>query len=450
MPVMLNSLAPILTGPTLVEELLKRLTQWAVNVSKQKRARVFLLDRARQELHCRSTDTKEAYALRLPIGQGLHGEAFSSGTLRRGRSAETGDALLVAPVFSPTTNQTEESEVIALLELAGESLEEFDEERLAHVTEGVARVLTHARLDDSRLAPERITELVGSSASMLDLYAAMQQLATVRTPIVLSGAYGVGKSRIATAIHHLALGKSAPLVTVHCHTEQAFVEAELFGLPSTATSTGERMLGAIERASNGTLLVEQVNLLPSATQERLIEQAELCNARVIATVLRVTSANGTNPPIADQLASALRTQICPIPTIAERGPDDVAMLARHFVREWTLRFQRPNLSIDTTCLARLRSQSWPGNVQALERCLESAVLVCDGDTIEARHLCLPGPGGNSTASDSIPSGLLLADAEERYILRTLTENSQNRTRTANSLGIGRNTLVRKIKQYQNK
>ena len=344
--------------------------------------------------------------------------------------------------------------MIALLEVTsdreGMEIGPADEKRLSSVAEGVARVLTHARLDDSRHAPERITGLIGKSAAMLALYAAVERAANVRTPVLLVGACGVGKTRIATAIHHLQLGQNAPLITVQCHPEHAFAEAELFGLPRSATSAGEYLPGAAERASGGTLLVEQIDLLPVDAQKKLLEYAQRCDARIVATVLRAPSPRGAIPGPVNHLARELQVETLNVPSIAERGPDDVAMLALHFVRDWAGRLQRSEMSISSSALARLRSQSWPGNVHELEKCLQSAVLACDGDSIEVRHLHLPSAGAGGTATDSIPSGLLLADAEERYILRTLTEHQQNRTRTATSLGIGRNTLVRKIKQYQNK
>ncbi|MCP4449748.1 MAG: sigma-54-dependent Fis family transcriptional regulator [Myxococcales bacterium] len=452
----LNSLAPILVGPSLVEDLLKRVSQWVISVTNCQHARLYLIDRHRQELHCRVNDSPGTYELRLPISRGLHGQVVSQQGGRIGRSADAGESLLVVPVFSPTRGpaSSQKPEVIALLEVANRGVGHLfvpeDEQRLIEVAEEVARVLAHARLDDSRHAPQRITGIVGNSAAMLDLYAGMESVAASCTPLTLLGAHGVGKTRIATAIHHLGSGAHAALVTLLCHAEHACLEAELFGVHRSPAGQEVPMPGALERAAGGTLIIEHVDLLSLDTQERLVDRVRQLDVRIIATLLHSDSLEGQGEPLERRLAPALFVRRLTVPTLAQRGPDDVGMLTHHFVREWSSRLRRPNLGIDAGALTRLRAQEWRGNVRELERCIQSAVLASSEDTIEAHHLCLPGEQAGATASDSIPSGLLLADAEERYILRTLTENSQNRTRTASSLGIGRNTLVRKIKQYRNK
>ncbi len=449
MKVVLSQLAPLLAGPSLVEDVITQLASWAAQAADCRYVRLFRIDRARHELHCRMTNGSELYEIRVPARRGLHGQVLETHKPQTGRAVETGAALLMVPVFSVDSNPNDSREVIAVLEFAHKSVglpfSTGEETKLMEVAECVARVLSHARLDDSRRAPGRITEIVGNSDAMLALYAQIQDAAASDAPVLLTGAHGTGKSLVARAIHHLSSRRHRAFVSLRHHSEPEFLEAELFGV----SGAEEQFPGAIRRAQGGTLFAKQLTALPESSQARLLEQAAQLRVRLIVSRSIRAAANGNQHVSRGPLADVFQAQTLAIPSLLERGPDDVTSLARHFVREWAYRLQVPNLSIDDKALARLRSQSWPGNVQELEKCIQSAVLCCS-DAIGEDDLCLPGVGHGGELSDSIPSGLLLADAEERYILRTLTENKENRTRTASSLGIGRNTLVRKIKQYRNK
>jgi DNA-binding NtrC family response regulator len=450
MNTVLSQLAPLLAGPSLVEDVITRLAKCAADVSGSSEVRLFRIDRARHELHCRMANGADVYEIRVPAGRGLHGQVVKNQEIQRGRSPETGAPLSVVPVFSQTASPDRAREVIAVLEFAnrngGQSFEAEDEGKLTGVADHVARVLAHARLDDSRRAPGRITEVIGNSDAMLALYSQIQDVAASDVPVTLVGAHGSGKSLIARVIHHLGPRRNRALTSLRNHSESYFLEAELFGVPGAE----EHFQGAIQRAQGSTLLVEQLASLPDSSQARLLQLASQLEVRLIITHNISCATNSNHEVSRGPWADSFQAQTLNVPTLAERGPDDITSLARHFVREQACRLQVPDLSIDDKALARLRSQPWPGNVQELEKCIQSAVLSCDGQAIGLDDLCLPGAAKGGAPSDSIPSGLLLADAEERYILRTLTENQENRTRTASSLGIGRNTLVRKIKQYRNK
>lgn len=449
MRAVLSQLAPLFAGPSMVEDVITQLASWAANAADCRYVRLFRIDRARHELHCRMTNGSELYEIRVPARRGLHGQVLETHKPQTGQSAETGAALLMVPVFSQALKPDHSREVIAVLEFAHKSIgspfSASEETKLTEVAECVARVLAHARLDDSRRAPGRITEIVGNSDAMLALYAQIQDVAAGDAPVLLVGEHGTGKSLVARAIHHLGSRRHRDIVSLRHHSEAEFLEAELFGIPGA----GEQFPGAILRAQGGTLFAKQLTALPESSQVRLLEQAAQHRVRLIVSRSIRSAANGNQHIFRGPLADAFQAQTLSLPTLSERGPDDVTSLARHFVREWACRLQVPNLAIDDKALARLRSQPWPGNVQELEKCIQSAVL-SSSDVIGEDDLCLPESAHGAELSDSIPSGLLLADAEERYILRTLTENKENRTRTASSLGIGRNTLVRKIKQYRNK
>jgi Nif-specific regulatory protein len=141
-----------------------------------------------------------------------------------------------------------------------------------------------------------------------------------------------------------------------------------------------------------------------------------------------------------------------LPPLRDRGGDDIAQLARHFLRLYGRRHRRPVRSIDPLAMSMLRTYPWPGNIRELEHCIESAVVLCAGPVLLPGHLSLPRasavehPAGEPAALADT-AGVPLAEVEKRHILRTLEAVAGNRTRAASVLGIGRNTLARKLKQY---
>ncbi len=141
-----------------------------------------------------------------------------------------------------------------------------------------------------------------------------------------------------------------------------------------------------------------------------------------------------------------------LPPLRERGGDDIERLARHFVATAAKRHRLEPPRLSATALERLKSYRWPGNVRELENCIESAVVLSEGEILE-EHLPLPTvdratPSTSETAPSAEPSGLLpLAEIERRHILRVLEAVKGNRTAAAKMLEIGRNTLARKLKEY---
>jgi Nif-specific regulatory protein len=152
-----------------------------------------------------------------------------------------------------------------------------------------------------------------------------------------------------------------------------------------------------------------------------------------------------------------------LPPLRKRGPRDIARLAQYFAALAARRYGRPVPSLSQAAFDRLYAHAWPGNVRELEHCIESAVVTMDGTVIGPEDLALadraPGsrrPGLPSTAPASgAPSAaacppeqpILLAEVERAHVLSVLERAKGNRTEAARLLGIGRNTLARKLKSY---
>jgi Nif-specific regulatory protein len=144
-----------------------------------------------------------------------------------------------------------------------------------------------------------------------------------------------------------------------------------------------------------------------------------------------------------------------LPALRDRGPEDLERIARHFIASATRKHHlapEPRLSI--AALDRLRAYQWPGNVRELENCIESAVVLCDGEILpehlplpETSRLPAPSPALANKEPGAAEPTLTLAEVEKRHILSMLERARGNRTNAARLLGIGRNTLGRKLKEY---
>ena len=136
-----------------------------------------------------------------------------------------------------------------------------------------------------------------------------------------------------------------------------------------------------------------------------------------------------------------------LPPLRERGPEDVIRLAEHFLDVYRRKHGKPLLRFGAAARERLVQHRWPGNIRELEHCVESAVVLCERDEVGAEQLALPlgrrGGGGESGEFRPRP----LADVEREHILKTLAVAAGNRSRAAEFLGIGRNTLLRKLEEY---
>jgi Nif-specific regulatory protein len=143
-----------------------------------------------------------------------------------------------------------------------------------------------------------------------------------------------------------------------------------------------------------------------------------------------------------------------VPPLRERGPRDIQRLAEHFFDVHARRHRRPLRGLRPEALARLQQHDWPGNVRELEHCIESAVVLARGEWIEAGHLALPAgsmvplPVASSPAAPApgYAPGTPLAEVEQDHIRRTVAACGGNRTEAARRLGIGRNTLLRKLRE----
>jgi DNA-binding NtrC family response regulator len=317
--------------------------------------------------------------------------------------------------------------------------------------------------------------IVGASVPMRRVYEQILRAAGTDATVLLRGETGVGKGLFARAIHANCKRRDEPLVTLDCTTlPSALAESELFGHERGAyTGADRRVVGKVEMAIGGTLFLDEIGDLPMPAQAKLLRflqerafervggrQTLHADVRVIAATHRDLAELAKAGEFRQDLFYRIRVVEIALPSLRERGKDEIESLSRHFLEMYIRRHDRPPLRITPAGMNALVLHTWPGNVRELEHAIERAVVLVAGDAIEPEHLGLVSvraEGAPRDASDAssatsatssqssvtIPLGLSLEEAERRYVDATLGAMGGNRTRAALALGVGRNTLKRK-------
>jgi sigma-54 dependent transcriptional regulator, acetoin dehydrogenase operon transcriptional activator AcoR len=295
-------------------------------------------------------------------------------------------------------------------------------------------------------------------------------------PVVISGESGTGKELFAQGIHAASPRAGKRLVALNCGAiPTSLIEAELFGYEPGTFTGGQRegKAGKLEEASGGTLFLDEVSELPPQAQTALLrvlqesEVVRLGGSRARPVDVRIVAA--TNRRLDDDVASGrfrndlyfrLNVLSIPIPPLRDR-PEDVPLLARHFLVEAEERIGRTGLDVSAAALEVLARHRWPGNVRELRNVILRAAAVVATPPIEPGDLLLsdlPGPAPRVRAlvaddRDRRLPGAERAEAQEDAepgrdeLVAALDASGWNIVRTASSLGVSRMTLYRRLRKF---
>jgi DNA-binding NtrC family response regulator len=311
--------------------------------------------------------------------------------------------------------------------------------------------------------------MVGSSQSMREIFGLIEQIASSNVSVLITGESGTGKELVARTLHDLSPRKAMPFVAVNCAAiPETLMESEIFGHEKGAfTGAVERRVGCFELASGGTLLLDELAEMPSATQAKLLRVLEerkfrRLGARTEQEVdVRVLAATNQNPDQAvaegklrPDLFYRLNVFNIDLPPLREHL-DDVPAMAEAMLNAMNAKHSRKVSGVAASLLDRLISYDWPGNARELRNIIERAVILCpDGAPLDVGHL----PAGFAKTSTfaeqamdssvvSVHVGSTVEDAERLLIMRTLEATGQNKTRAAEILAISLKTLHNKLKEY---
>jgi DNA-binding NtrC family response regulator len=348
-----------------------------------------------------------------------------------------------------------------------------DATRLKTILANAARQL--ATTNELEVVRRRLREtgvlgrMVGSSRQMREIFGLIEQVAPSNVPVLITGESGTGKELVARTLHDLSSRKSRPFVAVNCAAiPETLIESELFGHEKGAfTGAAERRAGCFELAAGGTLLLDEVGEMPSATQAKLLRVLEERKFRRLGaraeqdTDVRVLAATNRDPRHAvaqghlrADLFYRLNVFNIAMPPLREHL-EDLPPMIDAMVNEMNQKHARKVPGVSAQMLERLTAYNWPGNARELRNTIERAVVLCqDGQALEPAQLP-PGFGKdhglNAPAMDgnviSVRVGSTVDEAERLLILRTLEVAGQNKTRAAEILGVSLKTLHNKLKEY---
>ena len=308
-------------------------------------------------------------------------------------------------------------------------------------------------------------DMVGSSDAMRDVYTLIEQVAPSAVSVLVTGESGTGKEMVARTIHKLSPRANLPFIAINCAAvPETLMESELFGHEKGAfTGAAGRRIGCFELANNGTLLLDEIAEMPFLLQAKLLRVLEhklvrrLGSAKETSVDVRVIAATNKDPyqrvqegALREDLLYRLNVITIKLPPLRDHL-DDIPLLVQHMIEELSRRHTKSARLISPEAMEVLFGHNWPGNVRELRNVIERAVVICEGEIIDKRHLPLHISGSRpSPTADAvtIPIGMPLDEVERRVILGTLARSDYNKTRTAETLQISLKTLHNKLKAYR--
>ena len=310
----------------------------------------------------------------------------------------------------------------------------------------------------------RFEQLVGASAAMQAVYGVISQVGPTDATVLITGQSGTGKEMVARSLHQASKRRTGPFIAVDCAAiPEALIESELFGHARGAfTDAKTARTGLLSQADGGTLFLDELAELPASIQPKLLRVLQERRLRPIGSDVEVSFdvrlVCATNRDLEamvqarefrEDLYYRINVVQLGLPPLRVRATD-VLLLAQHFITHFARMFERDVRGLSPEAADRLLRHGWPGNVRELRNAMERAVAMCQGQDIAVEHLperirdYRPGP---LPAALDHELSLSIEELERRHILRVLDAKEGNKVAAAQSLGIDRKTLYRKLVRY---
>lgn len=387
------------------------------------------------------------------------------------------------PVIIITANGKMESAITAMKEGAYDYLEKpFDIEEL---TITVKRAFNELKMRHeisqlrNKVQERSSPQIVGVSKIMVKLFKEIGKVASKDVTLLISGESGSGKELIARTIHNNSLRKYGPFVAINCASiPRELMEAELFGWEKGAfTGAHEKRSGLIQTASQGTLFLDELSELDINLQAKLLrflqgqEYSPIGSDKFLKGDVRIIGA--TNRELRDcvkegtfreDLYYRFNVIEIKVPSLRERK-EDIVPLARHFLEESIRLFDLQPKEFSQDAIKALKQYNWPGNVRELENKIKRATILSKGSIIEKKDLFYDEQGFDSikdflegklngfinkmaTLDKADLYNSVIYEVEKALFSIVLQQTNGNQLKASRLLGINRNTLNKKIKQYR--
>jgi DNA-binding NtrC family response regulator len=304
--------------------------------------------------------------------------------------------------------------------------------------------------------------IIGNTPVITKLIETIRRVGSSDLPVLIEGETGSGKELVSRGIHDCSTRRDRTFVVVNCGAiSPELIESELFGHEKGAfTGATAQRRGAFEVAHGGTLFLDEIGELPLPLQPKLLralEQKEikrvggnetlLVDVRILAATNRNLRGKVDEKSFRDDLYFRISTITLHVPPLRERR-EDILPLALHFLSDIGARSDRPAPELSGPATEFLCAQDWPGNVRELRNAVQRAVVMSEGEVLQAedfRFLLRAQTSRQESASDLTLSRW--ERSEKTNILAELSRQKWNKTRAARELGIAKSTLFEKLKKY---
>jgi two-component system response regulator HydG len=309
--------------------------------------------------------------------------------------------------------------------------------------------------------------IVYASPLMQKVLDLVRKVASTDATVLVQGESGTGKELIARALHEKSPRKAGAFVAINCGAlPEGLLESELFGhVKGAFTGADRNKRGLFEEASGGTLFLDEISETTPGLQVKLLRALQEGEVRRVGDnhPVKVTGrlVTATNKDLGKLVKEGkfredlyYRLKVFPIyiPPLRER-PEDILPLAEHFLRKARAKIGGKAMRFAPQAAEALKAYAWPGNVRELEHAIERVLIMAGGTVVtladlppEAQPPAEAAAGSRESASTKAPE-TNLKELEKQHILEVLDACRQNQGEAAKRLGIGRNTLWRKLKSY---
>ncbi|WP_434510640.1 sigma-54-dependent Fis family transcriptional regulator [Desulfitobacterium sp. AusDCA] len=302
---------------------------------------------------------------------------------------------------------------------------------------------------------------VGSSPASKQILERVQRAASTQSSILIQGESGTGKEVIARMIHDLSPRREGPFVALNCAAlPSSLLESELFGYADGAFTGARRggQPGKFELAHQGTIFLDEIGDMPISAQVALLRvlqekeitrvgdsKAHKVDVRVIVATNKNLQALVESNTFRLDLFYRLKVISIELSPLRERL-EDIRELVPYFINRFCAGFSRPLLGVDEDVYRYLSAHPWPGNVRELENCIEAMVAMASGPSLTVNDLPPELKNRPVLESNSEEPPALLEQQTRQTIINVLEQTHCKIAPAARILGIGRNTLYRKIKE----
>lgn len=310
--------------------------------------------------------------------------------------------------------------------------------------------------------------LVGESLVMQKIREQVTQLAQNQSTILVEGEVGTGRELLSQNIHYMSSRASGPIVEVNCSSlPQDLIEIELFGIEKgSLPGIDKTRRGKLELMHHGTLIIEEIEEMPLVLQEKLVNYLKThqykrfgssvsysSDARIILTTSMSLDQLKSLGKINAELVNEIATNVMRMPPLRDR-PEDIYSLVVHFSDLAARQMASLRKTISEQGIKLLIKHNWPGNVRELKNFIERVYILTPSDFVDVHDLRFAGlidkrdsAPVTTDRSDMSTFREARAEFEKEYLIKKIQENGGNISKTAESIGLERSYLHRKIKAY---